>query len=78
MYVHSINNDHSFDLKGSQLVVLCTDLPSRKAFESSLIRHHQSDVVNLNPGLSFVDPFLSTLLLRSRDPRLLDAIGSWT
>ena len=78
MYVHSIDNNHSFDLKNSSLIAPCTDLQTRKILESSLIRHHSDNVVNLNPGLNIIDPFLSSLLLRSYNTKLLNPNGNWT
>ena len=58
MYVHSVENNHSFNFKDPQLVVPCNDLHTRKVVESSLIRHHENQVVNLNLGLNFIDPFV--------------------
>ena len=78
MYVHSFNNNHTFDLNGSSLIVPCNNIRNRKILESSLIRHHNESVVNLNPGLNSIDPFLSSLLLRSYNSKLLNSNGSWT
>ena len=78
MYVHAINNNHSFDFNNSSLIVPCDDLQDRKLLESAFIRHHSEYVVNLNPGLNITDPFLSCLLLRSHNTKFLNSNGSWT
>ena len=78
MYVHAINNDHSFNLNDSKLVASVNDYHARKTLESSLIRFHNNFVVNLNPGLNYINPFLSSLLLRSYGRRFLNPTGDWT
>ena len=44
MYVHAIENNHTFNLNGSSLIAPCNDLQTRKILESSLICHHNDNV----------------------------------
>ena len=78
MFVHSLDNNHSFNFNEAKIIIPCNDLPTRKITESSLINFHHSSIVNIHPGLNQINSYVSHLLLSCYHPRFLDPCASWT
>ena len=78
MFVHSLDNGHSFNFNNAKIIIPCNDTQTRKVTESSFINFHRNSIVNIHPGLNQINSYLSHLLLSSFPSRFLDPCATWT
>ena len=77
MYVHAIDNNHTFNFNNAKVIVNSNDFHYRKVIESSFINSNRHSVVNISPGLNSINN-LSNLTVHSYGARFLDPNDSWT